>query len=126
MKSEQKTVRWWYQQEHPGIAVDCSVEEGQYKHAFHLGWERETEVLKTGLYLHEASVYIPEEAFIYSLESGLWRACVGHANSQLCHKSVFWQCLSKRHIIQKGIDRGLKQNPLLFMESLGEYVVIFF
>ena len=37
-------------------AVDFSVEEGWYKHAFHLGWEREAEILKTGLYLHEASV----------------------------------------------------------------------
>lgn len=37
-------------------AVDFSVEEGWYKCAFHLGWEREAEMLKTGLYLHVASV----------------------------------------------------------------------
>lgn len=39
--------------------VNFSIEEGQYKHTFHLGWEREAEILKTGLYMHEASV--PEE-----------------------------------------------------------------
>lgn len=55
MKSEQKTMWWWYQQEHPVKAVDFSVEQGQYKHAFGLGWEREAEILKTGLYSHEVS-----------------------------------------------------------------------
>lgn len=42
--------------------VNFSIEEDQYKHAFHLGWEREAELLKTGLYMHEASV--PEEPSI--------------------------------------------------------------
>ena len=46
-------MQWW---EQPVKAIDFSVEEGQYKQTFHLGWEREAEILKRGLYLHEASV----------------------------------------------------------------------
>lgn len=36
--------------------MGCSVEEGQDKHAFYLGREREAEILDTNLYLQEASV----------------------------------------------------------------------
>lgn len=50
MGGEQKTVWWWYQQEHPVRTADFSAGKNQYKLVFCLGWEREAEILQTGLY----------------------------------------------------------------------------